>query len=50
MRKKEILDQAMKNGWLLVFSHGYRHHVGYLQKRRNEVGHERYFIPVDLTV
>jgi len=30
--KREILDQAERDGWLLVFSHGYDRKAGYLER------------------
>lgn len=43
-QKRELLDQAEKDGWLLVFSHGYDHKAGYLERRS---GH-RYLRPVEI--
>lgn len=36
-RKKEILDRCEKEGWLMIFAHGYRESAGYLQRRKNMV-------------
>ena len=43
-QKKELLNQAERQGWLLVFSHGHDIRAGYLE-RRGEMGFLR---PVDL--
>jgi glyoxylase-like metal-dependent hydrolase (beta-lactamase superfamily II) len=43
-QKKELLTQAERQGWLLVFSHGHDIRAGYLE-RRGEMGFLR---PVDL--
>jgi glyoxylase-like metal-dependent hydrolase (beta-lactamase superfamily II) len=42
--KREFLQHAEKFGWLLVFSHGYHHKAGYIE-RRNGTSHLR---PVEL--
>lgn len=48
--KQQILDQAVKDGWLLVFSHGHPNHAGYLIERRDDQRVPgRYFRPVDLS-
>ena len=33
--KKEILRQAEREGWLMIFAHGYAERAGYLERRRN---------------
>ena len=43
-QKKDLLSQAERQGWLLVFSHGHDIRAGYLE-RRGEMGFLR---PVDL--
>ena len=43
-QKKDLLSQAERQGWLLVFSHGYDIRAGYLE-RRGEMGFLR---PVDI--
>ena len=35
--KKELLDRCEKEGWLMVFAHGYRHSAGYLERRHGHV-------------
>ncbi len=42
--KRELLQQAEREGWLLVFYHGHGHRAGYLE-RRNGVGYLR---PIEL--
>jgi len=42
--KRDLLNQAERQGWLLVFSHGHEVKAGYLE-RRGEMGYLR---PVDL--
>jgi hypothetical protein len=42
-QKREILSDAEKQGWLLVFSHGHETRAGYLE-RRHDVSYLR---PVD---
>ena len=42
--KKEVLRQAEKEGWLLIFSHGHDQKAGYLERRN---GHT-YLRPVEL--
>ena len=34
-QKREILDDAEKQGWLLVFSHGHETRAGYLERRQD---------------
>jgi glyoxylase-like metal-dependent hydrolase (beta-lactamase superfamily II) len=43
-RKKDILGQAERDGWLLIFSHGYDQKAGYLERRNGGT----YLRPVDL--
>ncbi len=33
--KKQILDQAEREGWLLVFAHGYTERAGYLERKKS---------------
>ncbi len=42
--KREVLSQAERHGWLLVFSHGHGTRAGYLERR----GEVSYLRPVDL--
>jgi len=42
--KRDLLNQAERQGWLLVFSHGHEVKAGYLE-RRGEMGYLR---PVDI--
>lgn len=42
--KRELLDQAVKDGWLVVFSHGYDYRAGYLEDRSGK----RFLRPVEL--
>ena len=35
-RKREILDEAVREGWLLVFSHGLPDRAGYLESRNGK--------------
>ena len=44
--KRSILDQAEKDGWLLVFAHGHDQKAGYLERRNGN----RTFRPIDLSV
>jgi glyoxylase-like metal-dependent hydrolase (beta-lactamase superfamily II) len=32
-QKREYLDYMEKDGWLVVFSHGYHQQAGYLERR-----------------
>ena len=43
-QKREMLGEAEKQGWLLVFSHGHEIRAGYLERR----GEMTYLRPVDL--
>ena len=43
-QKREVLAQAERQGWLLVFSHGYETKAGYLERRADL----SYLRPVDL--
>lgn len=43
-RKREILADAERQGWLIVFSHGHETKAGYLDRR----GNTTYLRPVDL--
>lgn len=43
-QKRELLAQAEKDGWLLVFSHGHDQKAGYLER----IGSNARFRPVDL--
>ena len=43
-QKRDLLSEAERKGWLLVFSHGHDVKAGYLE-RRGEMGYLR---PVDL--
>jgi hypothetical protein len=43
-QKREVLTQAERQGWLLVFSHGHDVRAGYLE-RKGDLGYLR---PVDL--
>ena len=43
-QKRDMLTQAEREGWLLVFSHGHDTRAGYLE-RRGETGYLR---PVEL--
>ena len=43
-RKREFLNQAEKEGWLIVFSHGHDQQAGYLERRNGS----RYLRPVAL--
>ena len=43
-QKKQVLAQAEREGWLLVFAHGHETKAGYLERR----GHRSYLRPVDL--
>jgi len=43
-RKRDILSEAERQGWLLVFSHGYDTKAGYLERR----GDNTYLRPVEL--
>ena len=42
--KRDLLDQAVKDGWLVVFSHGYEYRAGYLEDRSGK----RFLRPVEL--
>ena len=33
--KKEMLERAEREGWLMVFSHGYTERAGYLKRDKN---------------
>jgi glyoxylase-like metal-dependent hydrolase (beta-lactamase superfamily II) len=35
--KKELLDRCEKEGWLMVFAHGYHQSAGYLERRHGNV-------------
>lgn len=35
--KRELLGRAEREGWLIVFSHGYQERAGYLERRNNEL-------------
>ena len=35
--KKEMLERAEREGWLMVFAHGYHERAGYLLRKRNGV-------------
>jgi glyoxylase-like metal-dependent hydrolase (beta-lactamase superfamily II) len=35
--KKELLDRCEKEGWLMVFAHGYHQSAGYLERRHGTV-------------
>jgi glyoxylase-like metal-dependent hydrolase (beta-lactamase superfamily II) len=43
-RKRDLLNQAEKEGWLLIFSHGHAQKAGYLEKRNGG----SYLRPVEL--
>jgi hypothetical protein len=43
-RKRELLSEAERQGWLLVFSHGHDTRAGYLERR----GDSGYLRPVEL--
>jgi len=43
-RKRELLGQAEKEGWLLIFSHGHEQKAGYLERRNGGT----YLRPVEL--
>jgi glyoxylase-like metal-dependent hydrolase (beta-lactamase superfamily II) len=43
--KKELLDRCEKEGWLLVFAHGYHETAGYLERRHGNLA----LRPVDLS-
>jgi len=43
-RKREFLNQAEREGWLLIFSHGYDQKAGYLERRNGST----YLRPVEL--
>ena len=43
-RKREFLSQAERDGWLLIFSHGYEQKAGYLERRNGNT----YLRPVEL--
>jgi hypothetical protein len=43
-QKREILMDAERQGWLIVFSHGYDTKAGYLERR----GDTTYLRPVEL--
>lgn len=34
--KRDLLDRAEKEGWLLVFSHGYQERAGYVERRNGK--------------
>jgi glyoxylase-like metal-dependent hydrolase (beta-lactamase superfamily II) len=36
-RKREVLAEAVADGWLLVFSHGLEEHAGYLENRNGRL-------------
>ena len=36
-RKKELVEQAVKDGWLVIFGHGTEERAGYLEKRDGHV-------------
>ena len=42
--KRDVLNQAEKEGWLLVFAHGHEDKAGYLERRNGQ----RTFRPVEL--
>jgi len=42
--KKEMLDEAERNGWLIIFSHGLQERAGYLERRNGDFN----FRPVEL--
>ena len=42
--KREMLDEAERNGWLIIFSHGLQERAGYLERRNGEFN----FRPVEL--
>jgi glyoxylase-like metal-dependent hydrolase (beta-lactamase superfamily II) len=42
--KRELLSQAQKEGWLIIFAHGHDHKSGYLERRNGCT----YLRPVDL--
>ena len=42
--KEDILKMAIKEGWLIIFSHGYENTAGYLEESNNH----RYLRPVEL--
>ena len=44
VRKRELLENAERGGWLLVFSHGLDQRAGYLERRNGDWN----FRPVDL--
>ena len=33
VKKRAMLEEAEKGGWLLIFSHGYDQRAGYLERR-----------------
>ncbi|HIM59271.1 MAG TPA: MBL fold metallo-hydrolase [Dehalococcoidia bacterium] len=35
--KKELLDRCEKEGWLMVFAHGYHQSAGYLERRHGNI-------------
>lgn len=37
-RKKELVAQAVKEGWLVIFGHGSEERAGYLEQRDGTVG------------
>jgi glyoxylase-like metal-dependent hydrolase (beta-lactamase superfamily II) len=41
--KRELLDEAERHGWLMVFSHGLDTRAGYLERRMGDLN----FRPVD---
>ena len=43
-RKRELLHQAEREGWLLIFSHGHDRNAGYLERRNGST----YLRPVEL--
>lgn len=43
-QKRALLEEAEKNGWLLVFAHGCTERAGYLERRNSDVN----FRPVEL--
>jgi glyoxylase-like metal-dependent hydrolase (beta-lactamase superfamily II) len=36
-KKRELLNVAEREGWLLLFSHGYEHRAGYLERRDGRI-------------
>lgn len=36
-KKKEFLEQAIKEGWLLVFSHGFEQRAGYVESKNGKL-------------